>query len=78
MNPPVPDSLCEHPIHDDQRTAKTLKDIFIVKGYETEAADVGTEAIEKVTEGYFDCVLSDIKMPEMNGVELCKAIRGAA
>jgi two-component system, NtrC family, response regulator HydG len=63
-------------VDDDQRMAKTLKDIFTVKGYEAEVAHSGAEAIEKVTESHFGLVISDIKMPEMNGVELYKAIKG--
>ncbi len=64
-------------VDDDQRMAKTLKDIFTVKGYEAESVHSSSEAIDKVAEAQFDCVLTDIKMPEMNGVELYKAIKGA-
>ncbi len=62
-------------VDDDQRMANTLKDILSVKGYETEVALSGSEVLEKVAEDGFDCVLTDIKMPEMNGVELYKAIK---
>ena len=58
-------------VDDDRRMAKTLVDIFRVKGYEAEAAHSGSEALEKVMggpfgcaqNGSFDCVLSDIRMP---------------
>ena len=63
-------------VDDDQRMANTLKDILTVKGYGTEAANSGADAMEKIKKGRFDCVLTDIKMPEMNGVELYKAIKG--
>ena len=59
----------------DRRMAKTLVNIFQVKGYEVEAAHSGPEALGKVAEGRFDCVLTDIKMPEMSGVELYRAIK---
>ncbi len=62
-------------VDDDRRMAKTLADIFQVKGYEVEVAHSGPEALEKVAGGRFDCVLTDIKMPEMNGVELYRAIK---
>jgi CheY-like chemotaxis protein len=55
--------------------AKTLCDIFQVKGYETEAAHSGREALEKVKSQSFDCVLSDIKMPTVDGVELYRTIK---
>ncbi len=62
-------------VDDDRRMAKTLVNIFQVKGYEVEAAHSGPEALEKVAGGRFDCVLTDIKMPEMNGVELYRALK---
>ena len=62
-------------VDDDQRMAKTLLDILKVKGYEAELVHSGPEALEKVNKGRFDCVLTDIKMPQMNGVELYKAIK---
>jgi len=62
-------------VDDDRRMAKTLVNIFQVKGYQAEAAHSGPEALEKVAGERFDCVLTDIKMPEMNGVELYRAIK---
>ncbi len=68
-------------VDDDHRLAKTLVDILRVKGFEAEAAHSGLEALDKVKaaseqgRGRFGCVLTDIKMPEMNGVELLDAIR---
>ena len=62
-------------VDDDPSMAKTLVDIFRVKGYEAEAAHSGPEALTKVAERHFDCVLSDVKMPGINGVELYRAIK---
>ena len=62
-------------VDDDRRMARTLSDILKVKGYEAEAAYSGPEALDMMEKGYFDCVLADIKMPEINGVELYKAIK---
>ena len=62
-------------VDDDRRMARTLTDILKVKGYEAEMAHSGPEALEKVEKGHFDCILSDIKMPEVNGVELYRAIK---
>ena len=63
-------------VDDDQKMAKTLQDIITVKGYEVKSVNSGFEAMETLAEGQFDCILTDIKMPEMNGVELYKAIKG--
>lgn len=62
-------------VDDDRRMAKTLLDILQVKGYEAEAAHSGSEALDKVDKGRFDCLITDIKMPQMNGVELYRAIK---
>jgi len=64
-------------VDDDLKMAKTLVDILKVKGFETESAHSGSEAMDKVKEGHFDCVITDIKMPEMNGVDLYKMINQA-
>lgn len=44
-------------------------------GYQVTSAYSGKEAIHKVKEGSFDLVLLDLVMPEMDGVETCKAIK---
>jgi two-component system response regulator HydG len=62
-------------VDDDRRMAKTLVDIFQVKGYEAEAAHSGPEALEKVLGDSFDCILADIKMPGVNGVQLYRTIK---
>jgi two-component system response regulator HydG len=62
-------------VDDDPSMAKTLADIFKVNGYEVEAVCSGPEALAKVSEVHFDCVLSDIKMPDVNGLELYRAIK---
>ena len=62
-------------VDDDQRMAGTLADILKAKGYQAETAHSGAEALENVAGRPFDCVLSDIKMPEVNGVELYQAIK---
>ncbi len=64
-------------VDDDRRIAKTIADILKVKGYESEEAHSGAEALNMVKENSFDCVLTDIKMPQMNGVELHQAIKEA-
>lgn len=62
-------------VDDDRRMARTLADIFRVKGYGVNTAHSAKEALEKIEKGEIDCVLSDIKMPNVSGVELCRAIK---
>jgi len=63
-------------VDDDRRMTRTLADILSVSGYEPTEASSGPDALEKVRAMEFDCVLSDIKMPEMDGVELHRHLRG--
>jgi len=45
-------------------------------GFSVELAQNGQEAIEKVEKDIFDLILTDLMMPEMNGMELLKIIKG--
>ena len=45
-------------------------------GYNVEGAQSGSEAIGKLEDDVFDLVLTDLKMPEMDGLDLLKTIKG--
>lgn len=62
-------------VDDDRRMVKTICDILNVKGYITMAAYSGEEAFDKVKEESPDCVLMDLKMPGIDGVEALKIIK---
>lgn len=65
-------------VDDDQRMVKTICDILMVKGYEAVPAYSGEEAVEAVKAHSPDCVLMDIKMPGLSGVEALGLIREMA
>jgi len=44
--------------------------------FSVETAQNGLEAVEKIEKDVFDLVLTDLKMPEMDGIELLKTIKG--
>lgn len=62
-------------VGDGRPKGKTLADILSVKGFRAEAGRFATEALERTAEGRFDCVPTDIKMPEVDGVVLLRTIR---
>jgi len=62
-------------VDDDRGMCKTLCDILKVKGYGCEVAYSGEEAIERVGQKEYGCVLMDIKMPGISGVEAFQTIR---
>jgi two-component system chemotaxis response regulator CheY len=45
-------------------------------GFEVLAAVNGEEAVSRLAAGNFDMVITDLNMPEMDGIELIKKIRG--
>lgn len=65
-------------VDDDRRMVKTICDILQVKGYEAVPAYSGEEAVEKVPEGGFGCVLMDVKMPGIDGIEALQLIKETA
>lgn len=65
-------------VDDDLRIVKTTCDILKIKGHEANAAYSGEEGVEMVRSARPDCVLMDIKMPGINGVEAMKQMQEIA
>jgi two-component system nitrogen regulation response regulator NtrX len=60
---------------DDERSIRnTLKDILGFEGYAVEVAENGLIGLEMVKGTDFDIILCDIKMPEMDGIEVLEKI----
>lgn len=57
-------------VDDEKAIRDSIKMILDDEGYETYTASDGEEALTKLSEGNFDVVLSDIKMPKVDGMEL--------
>jgi len=57
-------------VDDNPSSASTLADILSIKGYKVHTAYSGAEALEILQEDRVDILLTDVKMPDMNGVEL--------
>lgn len=65
-------------IVDDERSIRnTLKDILEFEGYEVSVAEDGKAGLEAALAGSFDAIFCDIKMPEMDGLEVLHALREA-
>ena len=61
-------------VDDDEDTLETLTDILQEKGFYTETAKTGKEALAKAEERFFNVVLLDIKLPDMTGIEVLQAL----
>jgi len=61
---------------DDSLTIRSMvKTILENEGFEVVSANDGVEAMEIAREQTFDLVLSDINMPNMNGISLVSKLR---
>lgn len=58
-------------IIDDERSIRsTLSEILSFEGYLADLAADGEEGLKKLTDKHFDCIICDIKMPRMDGMEI--------
>ena len=64
-------------IVDDQTAIlESLSMFFLEKGYETLTADDGKEGLEKFESEQPDLVILDIRLPDINGIDLLKKMKG--
>ena len=61
-------------IDDERPIRRTLEDVLDYEDYEVDTAEDGLEGIEKIRENEYDVVLCDIKMPNMDGIEVLTRI----
>jgi len=62
-------------VDDDESTRRALSLILGKKGYEVETAATGRDGLEKAQGRFFNLALLDIKLPDMEGVELIKPLK---
>ena len=61
---------------DDERSIRTtLKDILEFEGHTIVAAENGAVGFDAIQKEHFDVIFSDIKMPEMDGIELLSKLK---
>ena len=63
-------------VDDDDMTLELLSGILLRCGHEVDTATDGKQALEILRKGRHRLVFSDWEMPELNGPDLCAAIRG--
>ena len=62
-------------IDDDPLVGETLRKLLETNGYEAEIASIGLAAMDLASREPYDLIITDIRMPGMNGLETLKAIR---
>lgn len=62
-------------IDDEASIRRTLREILEYEKYKVDDAGTGMDALARMAEQEYDVILCDIKMPEMDGIELLTAIK---
>ena len=62
-------------IDDEAPIRRVLREILENESYQVDDAATGMDALQLIKEHDFDAVFCDIKMPEMDGIEVLEAIR---
>ena len=62
-------------VDDDTITREMLRHALVEAGYEVGTASDGKEALDLLRRDGYRLIVSDWEMPNMNGLELCEAIR---
>ena len=62
-------------VNDEKIKRVTLADDLAAQGHEVVVAADGEEALDKLAAGRFDVVVTDLKMPKLDGIELLRRIK---
>ena len=73
-NGPMKRSIRILVIDDEPLMAQPLADALAAEGYEIDLAVNGQRALEKIKNQTYDLILSDLRMPELDGVGLCQEL----
>ncbi|MEW6711320.1 MAG: response regulator transcription factor [Candidatus Riflebacteria bacterium] len=65
-------------IDDDVELCSLLEEYLESEGFTTRIANAGKHALELATSHEFDLITLDVMLPEINGIELLKKIRGCS
>lgn len=64
-------------IEDDRSVAGFLRQAASEAGYTVEVAETGPVGLELASSAKFDLILLDLTLPRMDGLEVCRRLRGA-
>jgi two-component system cell cycle response regulator len=65
-------------VEDDQTSAHLLEELLATEGYRTEVASGGPEALGRARRDPPDLILLDVRMPDMDGFEVCRHLKADA
>ncbi len=65
-------------VEDDRNIQALISNYFTKKekgAFSIEIAENGEDGLEKAYENFYDCLLLDVMLPELDGFEICREIR---
>src|SRR5829696_5630479 len=62
-------------VEDEENLLETLKLNLELEGYEVSGVTDGVEALKAVENEYFDLIILDVMLPELDGITVCETIR---
>lgn len=62
-------------VDDDEVMRQTLSDVLKKRGYAVSTAETGGQTISSIKEHLFDLVLLDIRLPDMDGLDVLKGVK---
>src|ERR1700710_1454051 len=65
-------------VDDEPTITRALRVSFITNGYDVRTAHDGVSALNFLSDWKRDISITDLAMPEMDGIELCKRVRSAS
>ena len=62
-------------VDDEKLILDSFRKILVIAGYSIDTVEKGSEALGLIRKNDYDFVFTDLKMPEMDGVEVTKAVK---
>ncbi len=62
-------------VDDEENIREVVHEYADLNGYDADEAADGSEAIEKVKNTHYDCIILDVMMPKLDGFSACREIR---
>jgi CheY-like chemotaxis protein len=61
-------------VENDELVRSFLEDGLVMAGYDVDTAGNGQEALQKIDQRDYDLIICDMRMPELDGPGLCRAL----
>lgn len=62
-------------VDDEPDILRTNRKYLEARGYQVDSATCAADALELLRQNSYDCILLDVLLPDLNGFQLCKAVR---